>query len=141
MIITFIDSCRGKILLIISIIAKLILPKELFANINLALDELKLKTISSRFGTLRLCIVHYFCRILKEIICKGSLVFDLLFKLKIRLALIEKVSGARRTLADFKSLIRGKTVAKALVGVVDQGVLVVENVSEVRKTSEKASGS
>lgn len=117
---------------------KPILPKELFVNIDSALDKLKSKTISFEFGTLCLCIVRCFCHILEKMIYKGSLVFNLLFKLGIDSAFAKKLSKARRTLGDFGNSIRGKTPTKAFAQVVDQGALVVENISEVKGTFERA---
>lgn len=74
-------------------------------------------------------------------ICKSSLVFGLSVKLRIGPAFVKKVFGARKTFRDFGSLIKSKAFARALVGVVDQGTLVVKNVSKVRETLEGASGS
>lgn len=52
-------------------------------------------------------------------VCKDSLVFSLLFKLRISLIFVKKVFRAKKILKDFRSLIRGKTLDKALAGVVD----------------------
>lgn len=71
-------------------------------------------------------------------VCKSFLVFDLSFKLEIDSAFIEKVSKVKKTLGDFENLIGGKTLARALAGVVDQGILEVKNVSGVRRTLKEA---
>lgn len=45
---------------------------------------------------LRLYIVCYFCYLLKKMIYKNSLVFDLLFKLKIGFGFVKKISKAKK---------------------------------------------
>lgn len=76
--------------------AKRILLKELFTNIDLALDELKSMSTLYRFEILRLRKVCCFCRILKETIFKGSLLNRLSFKSEIDLAFVKKVFGAKK---------------------------------------------
>lgn len=70
-------------------------------------------------------------------ICKNSVVLNLLSKLGIGPTFVKKVFGAEKIFEDFENLIKGKAFARVLTVVVDWGALIVKNVSRIRETLEK----